>query len=311
MEVTRIPYTKDFDSRVVDAARVSFKKKAENYTEEQNSKLIKYLIKHNHLSPFFHSHLTFLVDCSWDDLEDVITNKRLMAGLNISTVNEGKIISGSLWALLELIKLRIGFDDLEYEIRYKANKTVSNALSEPVWSNHIHDITLVEFITDPKHNYKTLHIKNPIFIERQMIKHQLDFGFSFPLELAKNEVSRRYVSDDPEFYTPDNWRKASKNKKQGSCEDEFVDWEPVLQHPITGEYVPYHEVGKYLYIEGIGEAVSPEQVRMIPPQSMYTEYYLTGNMDAWNRLIGLREDPHAQKEIRDLAAMIKEELKDD
>ena len=304
MEVTRIPYTKDYDNRAVDAARCSFKKSYDNYTEEQNSRLIKYLIKHKHLSPFFHSHLTFLVDCSWDDLEDVLTNKRLMAGLNISTVGKSKIISGSVWALLELIKLRIGFDDLEYMLRDYANITVGNALSEPVWSKHIHKIDLVESSSALKHIYKTLHIKIPIFIERQLIKHQLDFGFSFPLELPKNEVSRRYVSDDPEFYQFTKWRKASKDKKQGSCEDEYVTWNTIIGDDN------YDIVLGNKYKEGIILGVSPEQARVLLPQSMYTEYYLTGNMDAWNRLLTLREDPHAQKEIRDLAQMIREALDD-
>jgi len=306
MQVTKVPYTKDFDSRVVDAARVSFKKKAENYSQDQNERLIKYLIKNKHLSPFFHSHLTFLVDCSWDDLEYVITNKRLMAGLNISSVDKSKIISGSLWALLELHTKVFGFDGLYAYLKEYAPITTDNFPFTGDGLVPYHYTRLITDISEPKHNYKTLHIKAPIFIERQLIKHQLDFGFSFPLELAKNEVSRRYVTDNIEFYTPDNWRKVSKDKKQGSCEDEFVDWFP--QFDYVG---PFEIEVEDLYLEALSLGVCPEQARMVLPQSMYTEYYLTGNMDAWDRLIELREHSHAQKEIRDLAQMIKEELKDD
>jgi thymidylate synthase (FAD) len=58
------------------------------------------------------------------------------------------------------------------------------------------------------HNAVTLHIKAPIFVARQLQKHQVGFAW--------NEVSRRYVTDTPEFYVPDVWRKAAENVKQGS-----------------------------------------------------------------------------------------------
>jgi thymidylate synthase (FAD) len=57
MEVTLIDKMGD-DSRVVDAARVSFSKVAENYTQEQNNKLIKYLATHGHFTPFTHPMIT-------------------------------------------------------------------------------------------------------------------------------------------------------------------------------------------------------------------------------------------------------------
>lgn len=62
MQVTLKPI-KSSDLDIVDVARVSYGKEASNYTEEQNIKLINYLAKHGHTSPFRHVHLQFIVRC--------------------------------------------------------------------------------------------------------------------------------------------------------------------------------------------------------------------------------------------------------
>jgi thymidylate synthase (FAD) len=129
----------------------------------------------------------------------------------------------------------------------------------------------------------------PIFVARQRFKHMV--GFSY------NEVSRRYVAGDPEFYAPTEWRKSAENKKQGSS-DEAVElgWE------VTQLYNKFLYSAKLLYNSMLAAGVCPEQARMILPQSMYTSYYVTGTLAAWARAYKLRIDPHAQKEIQDLAS---------
>jgi len=124
----------------------------------------------------------------------------------------------------------------------------------------------------------------PIFVARQRFKHVVGFTY--------NEVSRRYVSDEPEFFVPDVWRKAAENKKQGSS-DEAVNlyWGP--EH--------LYEKALAVYNRMIEVGVAPEQARMVLPQSMYTSYIVTGSLAAWARAYKLRTDPHAQKEIQDLA----------
>lgn len=128
----------------------------------------------------------------------------------------------------------------------------------------------------------------PIFVARQRFKHVVGFTY--------NEISRRYVDTPPEFFTPELWRKASENKKQGSLEGEYVirDW-------IDADYSNLIEAAEILYEGMIEEGVAPEQARMVLPQSMYTSYYVTGSLAAWARAYSLRSDPHAQKEIQDLA----------
>lgn len=135
----------------------------------------------------------------------------------------------------------------------------------------------------------TMREKVPIFVARQRFKHMVGFTY--------NEVSRRYVDEAPEFYIPDVWRGRAENKKQGSSDKEidysaYGDWyEAVLK---TCENV---------YTNLLLNGVAPEQARMVLPQSMYTEYYVTGSLAAWARAYKLRIDPHAQKEIQDLAHM--------
>jgi thymidylate synthase (FAD) len=113
-------------------------------------------------------------------------------------------------------------------------------------------------------------------------------GFSY------NEVSRRYVDDTPEFFIPDEWRKRAENKKQGSSDEIVVDkwisldYQNLLDHAL--------DTYKHMLMDG----VAPEQARMVLPQSMLTEYYVTGSLAAWARAYKLRSDPHAQKEIQDL-----------
>lgn len=193
------------DARVVDAARVSFSKEASNYTEEQNTKLLKYLATHGHWTPFSHPMITM-------------------------------------------------------------RETV------------------------------------PIFVARQRFKHMVGFTY--------NEVSRRYVDDAPDFYVPDVWRGKPVNAKQGSSDLTIKYWtEEVIYDGVkhTEFHYPdqlYQELMDHalsVYNDMIKAGVTPEQARMVLPQSMMTSYYCTGSLAAWARAYKQRIDPHAQAEIRDLA----------
>jgi thymidylate synthase (FAD) len=158
----------------------------------------------------------------------------------------------------------------------------------------------------------SFHIKAPIFVARQLGKHQVG--------LVWNEISRRYVDSPPEFFYPDNWRKRNVDKKQGSHEDEFVE-EINFIHPymgdINGNRVTITEsVTKRtktivtqaynLYLEMLEAGVCPEQARMILPQNMYTEWYWTGSLIAFARVCKLRLKKDTQKETRDIAIQIDE-----
>ncbi|MCJ8335784.1 MAG: FAD-dependent thymidylate synthase [Epibacterium sp.] len=138
------------------------------------------------------------------------------------------------------------------------------------------------------HTAITLHLKMPIFVARQIMKHTTGIEY--------NEVSRRYVDSDPEFYVPDVWRKKADNVKQGSSDEDSE----------YGVIVDYLDRVKFQYQDMLEWGVAPEQARMVLPQSMYTEVIATGNLYAWANLYIQRSDSHAQKETQDLAKQIGE-----
>jgi thymidylate synthase (FAD) len=173
------------DLSVVNAARVSFAKVHTEFNDDQDERLIRFLAKHDHWSPFGHASLQF-------------------------------------------------------------------------------------------------HIKAPIFVARQLVKHQVG--------LVWNEVSRRYVDDEPEFYEPKEWRLAAEDKKQGSSDE-----------TTTYDLMPAHTFAKQCYSNMLGRGIAPEMARMVLPQSMYTEWYWSGTLYAFARVCNLRCKPDAQKETRIIA----------
>ena len=137
------------------------------------------------------------------------------------------------------------------------------------------------------HCFLTFRIKAPIFVARQLQKHQVG--------LAWNEVSRRYVDSEPEFYVPDSWRKRAENVKQGSGEDlEGKDHLNAVYAGIIGR-----AIGNYQGL--LDQGVCPEQARMLLPQSMMTEWFWSGSLYAFSRVCKQRLDSHAQTETREIA----------
>lgn len=199
MEVSLIDYMGS-DDTVANAARVSFSKDATNFTDEQNDKLIRYLAKHNHWSPFAHTSLQF-------------------------------------------------------------------------------------------------RIKAPIFVARQLGKHQVG--------LVWNEVSRRYVDFEPEFYMPPTLRLKAANVKQGSSDQilDLTDWRYMEAESVVRD-------SAFLYNQLLNAGVCAEQARMFLPQNMMTEWIWTGSLMAFARVCKLRLDSHTQKETRDVAELIEKEIKE-
>ena len=172
------------DLSIVNAARVSFAKVHEEFDEKSDTRLINYLAKHNHWSPFGHASMQF-------------------------------------------------------------------------------------------------HIKAPVFVARQLVKHQVG--------LTWNEVSRRYVDTEVEFYEPTEWRLAAENKKQGSSEE-----------TVKYNLAPAHRFAKQCYENMLSLGIAPEMARMVLPQSMMTEWYWSGTLYAFARVCNLRCKPDAQKETQNV-----------
>jgi len=139
------------------------------------------------------------------------------------------------------------------------------------------------------HAFASFHIKAPIFVARQLVKHKF---------LRWNEISRRYVDDDPVFYVPDVWRGRSADKKQGSSDEVVED----IHTDTTLAYV------KSLYNHMVNSGVCPEQARMVLPQSTMTEWYWSGSLDAFADMCKLRCKPDTQLESRIVADQISKHM---
>ena len=157
------------------------------------------------------------------------------------------------------------------------------------------DAKLIKYLA--KHNHKspfnhtfvTFHVKAPIFVARQLVKHEY---------MPWNEISRRYVDSEPEFYVPDEWRGRSEDKKQGS-DGVITDIDPrVADYMVVGAKQDYN----YL----LGKGVSPEQARMVLPQSTMTEWYWSGTLYAFAKMCQLRCAKDTQQESREVAMQVSE-----
>ena len=147
------------------------------------------------------------------------------------------------------------------------------------------------------HAQATFHIEAPVFVARQLVKHQVG--------LVWNEVSRRYVDDSPRFFSPSSWRPRSQDKKQGSDKHDII---PDMRQAWKIYENAVHNISKtYSILLDMG--VAPEQARMVLPQSMMTEWYWTGSLAAWSRVCRLRISEDAQAETERIAQDISREMK--
>lgn len=155
------------------------------------------------------------------------------------------------------------------------------------------DGKLINYLAKHKHHspfnhaFLSFRVKAPIFVARQLVKHKF---------MPWNEVSRRYVDDEPEFYFPAYWRKRAENVKQGSSE-ERIDIDEAWLKLEMGDVV-------HKYEQALAAGVCPEQARMVLPQNTMTEWVWSGTLGAFLDMLVLRLDSHTQKETRDVVEKI-------
>lgn len=193
-----------------------------------------------------------------------------------------------------------------WELEFDDNNAYLKKLSDQ-------DQKLIDYLAKHKHwspfshCYLKFRIKAPIFVARQLQKHTVG--------LAWNEVSRRYVDSEPEFYLPDTWRAKADNVKQGSGDP--VTIESILKHVNTdnsGAFWILDSLNRIseqcleTYKELLNAGVCPEQARMVLPQSTITTWIWSGSLAAFARVVKLRTDPHSQYETSLVAHGIKYHL---
>jgi len=172
------------------------------------------------------------------------------------------------------------------------------------------DTKLINYLAKHKHTspfghcFASFHIKAPVFVARQLVKHKF---------LRWNEISRRYVDTKPEFYVPDVWRGKAEDKKQGSDgvieEATHILYSNNEFYGCIDETDPYYQcLNSYEGLLRLG--VCPEQARMVLPQSMMTEWYWSGSLDAFADMCNLRCTGDTQLETRLVANQICDSMKE-
>ena len=294
------------DQRSVRCARVSFGK--DNKVEpSRDKKLIRFLYKHKHASPFEHNVVAFSgTKKEWLDLLERLNNPTVQiyyAGgyiwMNLrSVINSMEILPNTL---KDKVKLRFpttwtvvekdgNVDDEELEsLKYSTDSVFLKEKIETS-SGWIGLVDKLELGTEM--DYYTFIVECPLFVARQWHRHR--FG-------SYNEISRRYTAYEISFYIPQTLRKQAKTNKQASM-DEGI--EENLQREFLKSIRNLIEDCHTLYNKMIASEVAKELARGILPQFMKTRYYWTVPRIALDNFITLRTHEGAQKEIREFAQAI-------
>jgi thymidylate synthase (FAD) len=166
------------------------------------------------------------------------------------------------------------------------------------------------------HGFFSFEVKAPVFVARHLVKHEY---------LIMSEYSRRYITDDVEFYTPEVWRKAATDVKQGSSSEGFEGYF-YYEYQEDGSEIPYeyqcgvdtpledvienfNERTLSIYTDMVDRGIAPEQARMVLPQSLMTSWTWSGTLGAFANMCKLRLSSDTQAETRVVAQAVYEELK--
>lgn len=173
------------------------------------------------------------------------------------------------------------------------------------------DLSLIDYLVKNRHDSVLRHcamsfeIYAPLFVARQWWKHHVA-ATSVDDQNGWNESSRRYVTEEPEFYIPDAWRGHAADKKQGSGSEVH----PLISNKYSALMKYYVETGVFAYEGAMKEGICTEQARMfLPAYSMYIRWRWTASLNALLHFISLRLDNHAQWEIQQYAAAVAESVR--
>lgn len=158
-----------------------------------------------------------------------------------------------------------------------------------------------------RHNAVSLEMYMPLMVARQIYKYSIASSFRED-QYGWNESSRRYITEEPEFYVPghDEWRSSPNNKKQGSGEplpaDQGATFTKFLMNQIEGSID--------LYNLAIESGIAVEEARLfLPAYGMYVRVYWTASLNSIFHFLNERLDHGAQKEIQDYAKAVEEIIK--
>lgn len=203
--------------------------------------------------------------------------------------------------------MKISDISVEYMDHMGSDCTVVNAarvsFNKEIKVMSLSDVKLLQYLAKHRHWSPFAHTsiqfrcKAPIFLARQLVKHQVGGVW--------NEVSRRYVDSEPEFYIPKVVHNYPQNAKQGCGEEHF------FSEYFVGEILAVTKDANDEYKWLIAEGIAPEEARMVLPLNTMTEWIWTGSLMFWYRVWSLRHDPHAQSAAREFADLLYKAIPDD
>ena len=177
--------------------------------------------------------------------------------------------------------------------RVSFGKKIDRMYTKPTDDRLIHYLAKHKHMSPFGHCFASFHVKAPVFVARQLVKHKF---------LRWNEISRRYVDTIPDFYEPAIYRRKAEDKKQGSS-NAMVPSSSTLRSEAKAALW-----AKRAYAEMLQDGICPEQARMILPQSMITEWYWSGSLDAFADMCNLRCASDTQAETQEVANQISERM---
>jgi len=198
--------------------------------------------------------------------------------------------------LLEFLARGMSAADFD-KLLYEYNDTDLSKHPELLWqwrNTPTHD-------TPFNHGFFSFEVKAPIFVARHLVKHEY---------LIMSEYSRRYITDDVEFYVPEVWRKAAKDVKQGSSSESVEGYESLWAYDtVESDYNAHLYDAVDFYNNMLKQGVAPEQARMVLPQSLMTSWTWSGTLGAFANMCKLRLSPDTQYETRLVAQAVYDQLK--
>ena len=230
------------------------------------------------MMPTLHITVSSMHQLTWGMIKMIEVTYIDHMGSDLSVVNAARVSFGKKSEYKTLTKC------------YDTGEVIDKALATK-------DRKLIKYLAKHKHMspfghaFASFHVKAPIFVARQLVKHKF---------LRWNEISRRYVDDDPEFYIPDQWRGRADDKKQGSgtaLADQDI-------HIGTTQRIVF-----MLYESMLLKGVCPEQARMVLPQNTMTEWYWSGSLDAFADMCNLRCKEDTQFETSQAAQCVSQGMK--
>jgi thymidylate synthase (FAD) len=337
----------DSDIGVVNAARCSFEKEScyewyctegnslnEKRLKQEDAKLIRYLAKNKHWTPFAHAQEVFELKLRDDELvhfflqanlagfewckDKVLVHDTLHTSVHCPNNCENPEhyerlldIRGSLYAWLtnyqhlpqDIAQNLNGYLSLKYPI---SSNAITPEFRDFGGSNRIVNVPFINtHLSDELVPY-TLRLTVPIFVKRQLETHRRNFVLTDIEDFSQNEVSRRYVDSEPEVYTPDYWSYQHKKKKQGA--DKRLE-EHSAEAILTSSNYNHHMANSLNFYRNANKrGIAHEETRLFLPLSTYTTFWWTGSLKSWQRMFTLRLDTHAQRWTREVAQMCYEAI---